>query len=219
MRQWYERWKKHTVHPNLRVDYFQTIDTKENAYWLGFLYADGFLTRNKSGTIYIRLELSRNDEDIIDKFCQCLGLEKSKKEYRRHEETDSVEMRFACRKMVYDLFRHGLTFRKSKTLELPPLPNREVELAFLLGYYDGDGKQNSTEVASGSLRFLEQVKGRFRLPYRIQVERSEKKIYGRKIKEGTEYRLWLGVGLFKEMLENYTDSMDRKRRPWTERNH
>lgn len=211
MAQWYKRWKINTGHPNLRIDYFQTIDIKEKAYWLGFLYADGCLTRNQGGTTYIRLELCRNDEDVIDRFCECLRLDKSKKEYGRHEQTKSVEIRFGCKQMVNDLLKQGLMFRKSKIIELPKLLNRSLELAFLLGYYDGDGKQNSTEIASGSIRFLEQVKDRFGLPYKIQMEKREKEIYGRTIKNGTEYRLWLGVNLFNEMLSNFQNSMVRKR--------
>jgi hypothetical protein len=37
MAQWYRMWKAHTVHPDLKIDYFENINTKEKAYWLGFL--------------------------------------------------------------------------------------------------------------------------------------------------------------------------------------
>ena len=43
---WFEPWKKYTVHPNLRTYFFDAIDSKEKAYWLGFLYADGFIEKN-----------------------------------------------------------------------------------------------------------------------------------------------------------------------------
>jgi hypothetical protein len=214
---WYRIWKTNTAHPNLRIDYFHEINIKEKAYWLGFLYADGFLTGDLEQAKYIRLEVKRDDEDIIDKFCRSLGLEKSKKEYRTHGLTKSVEIRFACKLMVLDLMRMGLVLRKSKIIEFPKLLNREIELAFLLGFYDGDGRQNSPEFTSGSKRFLGQVKYRFGLPYKLRMECYDKEIYGRKIKEGTKYRLWLGVDLFNEMLENYTKSMGRKRRRWLNR--
>lgn len=156
------------------------------------------------------MELKRDDEDVIDKFCQSLGLDKSKKKYRTHELTKSVEIRFACKLMIYHLLRLGLAFRKSKIIEFPKLLNRETELAFLLGFYDGDGKQNSPEIISGSKRFLEQVKQKFHLNYKLRMECHDSEIYGRRI-IGTEYRLWLGVHLFKEMQDNYSDSMTRKR--------
>jgi hypothetical protein len=207
---WHRIWKRRTVHPNLRIDYFHQIDSKEKAYWLGFLCADGFLSKSFKQATHIRLELKRDDEDIIDKFCRSLGLNKSKKEYRTHGPTKSVEIRVACKPMVLDLMRLGLIFRKSKIIEFPKLLNREMELAFLLGYFDGDGKQNSPEVISGSKRFLEQVKDRFGLPYKLRIEHNDGEICGRKIR-GTEYRLWLGVDLFVEMQQNYPGSMMRKR--------
>jgi hypothetical protein len=209
--QWYNRWKRRTVHPNLRIDYFHTIDAKEKAYWLGFLYADGFLTE-QHGSIEIRLELSKDDEDSVDRFCGDLGLNNDKKEYRRHRnlERECVEIRFACRRMSDDLIRHGLKFRKSKIIEYPKLSSRDLELAFLLGYYDGDGKHNTTEISSGNRRFLEQVADRFDLPSKIRLQTGEKEIYGRKIK-GTVHRMYLGAQLFNEMMKNYENSMPRKR--------
>jgi hypothetical protein len=209
--QWYNRWKRRTVHPNLRIDYFHTIDAKEKAYWLGFLYADGFITE-QHGSIEIRLELSKDDENSVDRFCRDLGLNNDKKEYRRHRkiEKECVEIRFACRKMSDDLIRHGLRFRKSKIIEYPKLSSRDLELAFLLGYYDGDGKHNTTEISSGNRRFLEQVANRFDLPSKIRLQTGEKEIYGRKIK-GTVCRMYLGAQLFNEMMKNYQNSMPRKR--------
>jgi hypothetical protein len=158
----------------------------------------------------IQLELSTDDENVIDKFCECLGLDKNKKRHRRHEKTESVEIKFGCKKMANDLLRQGLTFRKSRVIEFPRLSSGDVELAFLLGYYDGDGKENAPEISSSSIRFLEQIKERFHLPYRIQMYERDKEIYGRRIR-GTEGRLRLGRELFNEMLRNYPNSMVRKR--------
>jgi hypothetical protein len=212
---WYEQRKIRTSHPNLKVNYFEEIDAKDKAYWLGFLYADGTLTRKMTKTgkphgVRIQLELSIYDENIIDRFCESLGLNKDKKRYRRHERTNSVEIKFGCKKMADDLLKHGVIFEKSRSIEFPRLPNRESELAFLLGYYDGDGKENAPEISSSSTRFLEQIQERFHLPYRIQVYSREKEIYGRRIK-GMECRLRLDKELFNEMLRNYANSMFRKR--------
>jgi hypothetical protein len=207
LERWHNLWKKYTVHPNLKVNYFQTIDTREKAYWLGFLYADGLLKRYK---MRIGIHLSRDDEETIDRFCECLGLDKNKRIRRVENGKEYTEIRFACRKMSNDLVKHGLVFRKSKIIEYPKLLDRGFEAAFLLGYYDGDGVQNTTMIRSGNKRFLEQVKNRFDLPYKIQVVKHESEIHGRKM-EGTEYSLCLGAELFNEMMENYTNSMPRKR--------
>lgn len=66
MATWHKQWKANTVHPNLRINLFETINTKEKAYWLGFLCADGYLVEHTSG-VEIRLKLKLRDEDIIDK--------------------------------------------------------------------------------------------------------------------------------------------------------
>jgi hypothetical protein len=207
----YKRRMAVTVHPNLRIDYFHTIDNKEKAYWLGFLYSDGWIT-NHNGSIRIHLQLSGHDEDLIDAFCDCLVLEKSKKEYRIEKTGNrSVEIRFTCKEMGNDLLKQGLMFRKSKIIEYPKsLNTRDLELAFLLGYYDGDGARNTTKITSGSLRFLEQAKKRFNLPYKIHKETHEGEICGRNVK-GTRYRVFLGAELFGEMMKNYSNSMARKR--------
>jgi hypothetical protein len=205
--QWHNLWKKYTAHPNLRVSYFHSIDTKEKAYWLGFLYADGFMKRYK---MRIGIHLSRDDEETIDRFCECLGLNKNKRIRRVENEKQYTEIDFVCREMSNDLIEHGLVFRKSKIIEYPGLPSRRLEAAFLLGYYDGDGVQNTTIIRSGSKGFLDEVKRRFELPYRIQVVKHESEIHGRKV-EGTEYSMCLGAELFSELMTNYANSMPRKR--------
>ena len=47
---------------------------------------------------------------------------------------------------------------KTFRIELPNLGGRELDLAFLLGFFDGDGKQGLTVLRSGNARFLEQIK-------------------------------------------------------------
>ncbi len=210
MAKWYNQWKRHTVHPNLRINFFETINTKEKAYWLGFLYADGYLVEYPNRA-EIRLKLAIKDEDIINKFCEILQLNRSKKEYLTDEAGNrQVMIRFTCGKMSNDLIEHGMKFRKSKTIQYPKLPSSALELAFLLGYYDGDGRRNTTMISSGSIRFLKQAKRRFRLPYKIYVDKRRKEIYGRKL-NGINYMLHLGPELFNNMMKNYTNSMPRKR--------
>jgi len=207
---WHKVWAAHTVHPNLRIDYFEKINTKEKAYWLGFLYADGYLVEYPNRA-EIRLKLKIRDEGTIDKFCDALQLNKSKKEYPTDEAGHRQTMiRFTCMKVSNDLIRHGLKFRKSKTIEYPKLPRTSLELAFLLGYFDGDGRRNTTKISSGSERFLKQVKKRFDLPYKIYVDKRQKEIYGRKL-NGTNYMMCLGPELFNKMMKNYSNSMLRKR--------
>lgn len=93
--------------------------------------------------------------------------------------------------------------KKSKKIRLTPFKNRELYLAFILGYYDGDGKVGSTVITGGSLCFIEEVKNYFNNPYKIWVTNSEWKEMG--------YNVYLGMKLMKYMLNNYENSLYRKR--------
>ncbi len=207
---WYNKWKIRTVHPNLRIDYFQEIDIKDKAYGLGFLYADGSLKRNTGRTVYITIELSEKDEERINRFCEALCLNKGKKTYRIRHGTEKVIINFACKAMSNDLIRQGVSFCKSKIVRYPMLLDRELEHAFLLGYYDGDGQCKTTRIISGSVRFLRDIKNRFALPYKILRDQRQKEICGTKTK-GTKYIMSLGAELFREMMGSYEYSMPRKR--------
>ena len=77
MAKWYGRWLAQTVHPDLKVAYFEHIDTKEKVYWLGFLYADGYLVEHPNRA-EIRLKLKVRDEETVDRFCETLQLNKNK---------------------------------------------------------------------------------------------------------------------------------------------
>lgn len=208
---WYEQWKRCTVHPDLKVDYFHNVDNREKAYWLGVLYSDGCISKHRT-SIQIQIELGREDEYLIDRFCECVGLDKTRKKHRiRETGTESVTICFICKEMGKDLLEHGLKPKKSRSIEYPKsLGTRDLELAFLLGYYDGDGAHHTTRITSGSIRFLEQVRRRFNLTYKIRREVGGGEIRGRKIR-GTRYRMFLGAELFNEMMENYNGSMPRKR--------
>ena len=85
-------------------------------------------------------------------------------------------------------------------------------MAFLLGYFDGDGKQGTTQISSGSRNFLLEIKQLFNIKNKIQFQKSE--FYDplkNRIVKGTTYKLSLGPDLFNEMLKNYRFSLARKR--------
>ena len=198
-----------TVHPNLKRDYFHDINTKDKAYWLGFLYADGFLKTGKYGPSQICFKLSVKDENMVFKFISALGLNDEKIEYV--SESNCYCIRFGCVKMIADLIHHGCVPRKSKIIELPTLNSRELYLAFILGFYDGDGQQKTTRIICGSRKFLEQIKEMFILSFIIQ-DKERSHALGNRMVVGKAFEMNLGADLFNEMMENYQDSMPRKRK-------
>ena len=50
--------------------YFSTIDTPEKAYWLGFIYADGYISKKQNGNPVFGITLA--EEEPLIKLNKCL---------------------------------------------------------------------------------------------------------------------------------------------------
>lgn len=182
-------------------NYFEKIDTKEKAYWLGFLCADASIKNSNQ----IQIHLSIKDEEQIDKFCEAINLSQTKKRFYGPYENSgkSVLLTFSSEKMQNDLSKHGCTADKTKTLSFPDLDSEELELAFLIGFFDGDGRESNSELYSSNKRLLSEIKKKF--------------VPTREIKEQQGiFTIYLGANFFKKLLANYPNSMKRKRKTHTE---
>ena len=110
---------------------FEKINTEEKAYWLGFLYADGYNLVNKSS---VTLCLSNMDYNHLIKFSNFLETDKK---IRRNNETSSKVV-IENKKISFDLKKHGVIQAKTHTLSFPEVP-LHLEKHFIRGYFDGDG--------------------------------------------------------------------------------
>lgn len=188
------------------LDYFKNIDTKEKAYWLGFLYADGCVNIDKrKDAKRLIIGLSIKDEEMINRFLKTIDSDTKKR-----LKDSTIEVTIGSNQICNDLIKYGCVPRKSKIVEIPKLDSRYLYLAFLLGYFDGNGQQKTTVIYSGSVKFLEQLKSMFGLTYKILSVFSDSRINGREV-HGESYRMNLGAEMFNEMMDNYSDSMPRKR--------
>ena len=90
---------------------FETIDTEEKAYWLGFLYADGSV-----GSTDNRIELGLAEKDLrhIEKFRDFIGI-KNKISYRAS--TKSYRYAFKSISCKADLIKQGCIPKKSLILK------------------------------------------------------------------------------------------------------
>ncbi|MFW9829145.1 MAG: hypothetical protein ACFFEY_16335 [Candidatus Thorarchaeota archaeon] len=195
-------------HPNINLDYFKVIDTKEKAYWLGWLFAEGWLSLQKEG-IRFGVEISIKEEILIDRFINAIGFNPKYKKYRYNTK---VGIRLLNAQFTNNLMKHGFIIgrAKSKSIQLPNLNSEELYLAFLLGYYDGDGKVRTSRINCGSKKFLIQILQLFDLNYKITKKTSGGPIEGREI-NGVCFEMGLGKDLFNLMLDNYQFSLPRKR--------
>ena len=133
------RIRKHKCDEN----YFEKIDNKVRAYWLGLLYADGYVRKrrqcdgkHKQGGI-VGISLKRGDEYLLEKFINDL---KSTYKLRKQvkEEFVSYKLEINSSKMADDLINLGCVPNKSLIL-LPPKLNDCLISHFIRGYFDGDG--------------------------------------------------------------------------------
>lgn len=124
---------------NVDDDYFENIDTEHKAYWLGFLYADGFLLTNKNK---VGLTLSIEDKDHIEKFKNDVKSESPVKIYNQKSGysagNDYARLLITSEKMKNDLINHGVVENKTQILKFPNLRNDLIN-HFIRGYFDGDG--------------------------------------------------------------------------------
>lgn len=143
--------------------YFDSIDTPNQAYWLGFIYADGWISshvRKHSGTSHnltdkecmstcleFGIELKREDEYLLELFNREIG--GAHKIYRKHKrlhicnnknitETDTSCIRVYSNPFVKGLIQNGIDFNKTRS-DVFPVVMDELFPDFLRGYIDGDG--------------------------------------------------------------------------------
>lgn len=127
--------------------YFQYIDTPTKAYWIGYIYADGYITQNKEQRMFeFGMQLQKLDRKVLEDLNNELGgvhtITESHFEgviYHNKNKsiTDSVRLRVYSKNIVNDLISHNILPNKTYQPEYPII--EKYFLDFLRGYIDGDG--------------------------------------------------------------------------------
>ena len=124
----------------LNENYFQELDSKDKAYFLGFIYADGFITKRSQGQSILGLTLA--EIEPIDKFKKYIQTNKKVGYYKKTNSysNKSYEYKLALisDKLVSDIEKLGVTERKTLTLTFPDI-QKDLIPHFIRGYFDGDG--------------------------------------------------------------------------------
>lgn len=130
--------------------YFDCIDTEEKAYWLGFIYADGNISKpirivNGKEKPWYRIEVSLKYEDFdhLNKLRNALDMEAEvKKSHTNFAQSERCRLGWNSKHMWNVLNSYGCTPCKSKTLTFPDISifaNKSLIRHFIRGYVDGDG--------------------------------------------------------------------------------
>lgn len=131
-------------HNRLKFDnaVFDKIDTEEKAYWLGFLYADGYVSNTKNT---VELSLKGDDYNHLVKFNLFI---KNEAQVKISESKYNNKIFTRCRCSITDKHFHdtlcllGCVPKKSLILKFPDssiFTDRKLVYDFIRGYIDGDG--------------------------------------------------------------------------------
>lgn len=158
----YRIWLKNTMRKhNLNECFFDVLNEK-SAYWLGFLYADGYVRMKDGRSGELKLKLKDTDKGHIEKFLNHLGCEKPIKcGVDNKSKFCSVSVYSTI--LVKKLFELGCVNNKTFKITLPKI-NNELMIHFIRGYFDGDGsickikgKWDNVSIA-GNQNFIDDLK-------------------------------------------------------------
>lgn len=207
------------------MNYFKVINSKEKGYWLGWLFAEGNIYKRKDGQLIISVEIDVKDGNLIKGFIEAIGFNPKKVKYtkriKHNKKGESYisrlyRVRIKNRLFAENLMNHCFPVgKKADKIRFPKFNNKKFDLSFLLGFFDGDGsiqhdkfgKIKEIRIYSKSRLFLEDVKSKFELDYKIVQMIGYKK-------DGIPtytYALNLGFSLYNKIITNYDKSLIRKR--------
>ncbi|MBA7533894.1 hypothetical protein ES705_26140 [subsurface metagenome] len=227
--------------------YFLNIDKyPEKSYWFGFLRADA---SRGGKPHKLSFELAVKDKDRLEQFAEAVGFPLNRITFRTRynwykgklKGYKSALLGFICKPMAKDIDDLGFQSSKAEQKFVPDyvvqalkkakktskqanidwwltIPGKGA-LAFLLGFYDGDGSYiggKSAIIYASSEQFLEHIKELFEIKndvYMVVVPGEDAWAFNRKYTSKGMYSLTLGPELFDMMMNSYEHSMDRKRPP------
>lgn len=211
---------KEMSHFKANYKFFNKIDSEEKAYWLGFMYADGFITSDCIG-----LALKITDKSHIEKFKIALDSNHSINDYENNSKskygnTKYSRLLFKSVELTNDLINLGCVNNKSLILKFPSyeqVPQKFIK-DFIRGYFDGDGsivlsKNSINFKICGTKEFLTGVIDE--LNKNISNYEFKYQLYKRKNDNKNNYYLSFGgrlktLAVVSWMYENSNIYLDRK---------
>ncbi len=138
--------------------FFDEVDSEAKAYFLGFLYADGYNTGG-NGCYNVKLALHEKDVSILEKFSAMI---KSNRPLIYSEQKRQYTLRLSSKLLSERLTELGCHRAKSFTLTFPVWLSKSLLRHFVRGYMDGDGwiakrERWYTAGAIGSTAFIEKM--------------------------------------------------------------
>ena len=131
----------HFTGKNSANNFFEEIDSKEKAYFLGLILADGCVRISKNST-YLRIELTENDSYILEEFNKIGNFNEkiSVSDYDKFHKPKKY-ININSKKICDDLVNLNIVPNKSNLdIEISPrILNNPFFSHFIRGFFDGDG--------------------------------------------------------------------------------
>ena len=133
-------------------DFFENIDTEDKAYWLGFFYADGYVTCKKYAH-RLGISLAIKDYHHLEKLNNSLKSNMPKQGFKPG--TKYCRLVFSGEKITNDAITQGIIEQKTDKLKPPQNVPEKLYRHYIRGYMDGDGSITlSSTVMVYKVRFL-----------------------------------------------------------------
>lgn len=199
---------------------FNVIDTEEKAYWLGFIYADGYLGKDNT----LSIALADKDVDHLRKFAQFMECNenyiKNKVQKYNNKEYFSVRLDLCHQQLAQDLQKLGVHPAKSLDLVFPSIDAVPISLQnhFIRGYFDGDGCIMTKETSNQKLQVSLAGTESFLKSVQESSKTIDKNLIKHKCSKNPIYYLKLKIlSSIKFLSYLYTDStiyLQRKKNLW-----
>lgn len=118
-------------------EYFKEIDSEEKAYWLGFIVADGCIRTIPLSSLAINLKDS--DYEHLNLFQRCINRSAPLSRSISNFNTGVIRMQVSSKKLIDDLLKLGIQTKKSHSQIPIILDNKDLQVHFWRGVFDGDG--------------------------------------------------------------------------------
>ena len=153
-------------------DYFEVIDSEQKAYWLGFISADGSVTKTSKWNSYrLQINLHQSDKDHLELFKKHIGASTSDiydfendSSSRGFGKSDMSRFVLNSIKLYGDLNRLNVTINKTDSIVMPNL-RKDLIRHYIRGFIDGDGSFSYVprKDVEGKYRFSFEIVGNSRI--------------------------------------------------------
>lgn len=197
--------------------------TMENAWIIGFITADGNISKRQHT---LSIDLSDKDRCILEHIRDKVSPQSNLKLLYKSCGTNkrkytTIRLMIYSRSIVRDLAKYHILPQKTGKERLPDFPNKVIAYRYLLGLIDGDGyigigtntsgyQRNIVALCSSSVRFLSEIREYFNIHNNIH-QYTNSKCYS--IQIGHKQQL---VSLYHNLYDSGGFCLQRKKDIFTE---